>query len=102
MSYRNGQKWLNLPYVLQTREVLDAMRDDCSELEVSLLRVDGGASCNNLLMQIQADYLQVFLNHFLQLLLLKTPKHRSLDSWECLLVPQRHYLCTEVFIFPHI
>jgi glycerol kinase len=39
---------------LQTADVLDAMRAD-SGLELSELRVDGGASRNNLLMQIQAD-----------------------------------------------
>jgi glycerol kinase len=39
---------------LQNAEVLDAMRAD-SGLELSELRVDGGASRNNLLMQIQAD-----------------------------------------------
>lgn len=44
---------------MQTREVLDAMRDDYYKEEVELLKVDGGASCNNLLMQIQADFLQV-------------------------------------------
>ena len=43
----------------QTREVLDAMKDDYYKEQVSLLKVDGGASCNNLLMQIQADFLQV-------------------------------------------
>ena len=44
---------------VQTREVLDAMKDDYYKEQVSLLKVDGGASCNNLLMQIQADFLQV-------------------------------------------
>jgi glycerol kinase len=39
---------------LQTAEVLDAMRAD-SGLELKELRVDGAASRNNLLMQIQAD-----------------------------------------------
>jgi glycerol kinase len=39
---------------LQTAEVLDAMRRD-SGLELTELRVDGAASRNNLLMQIQAD-----------------------------------------------
>ncbi len=39
---------------LQTAEVLDAMRVD-SGLELKELRVDGAASRNNLLMQIQAD-----------------------------------------------
>jgi glycerol kinase len=39
---------------LQTADVLDAMRGD-SGLELQELRVDGGASRNNLLMQIQAD-----------------------------------------------
>jgi glycerol kinase len=39
---------------LQTAEVLDAMRAD-SATELTELRVDGAASTNNLLMQIQAD-----------------------------------------------
>ena len=39
---------------LQTADVLDAMRAD-SGIEIKELRVDGGASANNLLMQIQAD-----------------------------------------------
>lgn len=39
---------------LQTMDVLDAMRAD-SELPLKELRVDGAASTNNLLMQIQAD-----------------------------------------------
>jgi len=39
---------------LQTAEVLEAMRAD-SGLELTELRVDGAASRNNLLMQIQAD-----------------------------------------------
>jgi glycerol kinase len=39
---------------LQNAEVLDAMRAD-SGLELTELRVDGAASRNNLLMQIQAD-----------------------------------------------
>ena len=37
------------------------MKDDYYKEQVSLLKVDGGASCNNLLMQIQADFLQVDL-----------------------------------------
>jgi glycerol kinase len=39
---------------LQTADVLDAMRTDCG-LDLPELRVDGGASKNDLLMQIQAD-----------------------------------------------
>ena len=39
---------------LQSADVLDAMRRD-SGIELSELRVDGGASVNDLLMQIQAD-----------------------------------------------
>lgn len=38
----------------QTNDVLEAMRAD-SGIELSSLRVDGGASANNLLMQVQAD-----------------------------------------------
>lgn len=41
----------------QTREVLDAMKKDASNLDLKVLRVDGGASNNNLLMQMQADIL---------------------------------------------
>lgn len=42
----------------QTADVLDAMRQD-SHLSFSELRVDGGASRNNLLMQFQADILGI-------------------------------------------
>lgn len=47
----------------QSREVLDAMRRD-AELDehhggLAALRVDGGAAANDLLMQLQADILQV-------------------------------------------
>ncbi len=42
----------------QTKDVLDAMRKD-AELDLEVLRVDGGASANNLLMQFQADILGV-------------------------------------------
>ena len=38
-------------------EVIETMVDD-SGIEVNELRVDGGASVNNLLMQIQADAIQ--------------------------------------------
>ncbi|MDO4332970.1 MAG: glycerol kinase GlpK [Eubacteriales bacterium] len=40
----------------QTEEVIEAMRKD-AEIELSGLRVDGGASANNFLMQFQADIL---------------------------------------------
>jgi glycerol kinase len=42
----------------QSADVLDAMRQD-SNLQLSELRVDGGASRNDLLMQFQADILGV-------------------------------------------
>lgn len=42
----------------QTADVLDAMRQD-SKLDLSELRVDGGASRNDLLMQFQADVIGV-------------------------------------------
>ena len=42
----------------QSAELLEAMQAD-SELQLSELRVDGGASRNNLLMQMQADILGV-------------------------------------------
>jgi glycerol kinase len=40
----------------QTRDLLEAMRQD-SKLELAELKVDGGASVNNALMQFQADVL---------------------------------------------
>jgi glycerol kinase len=40
----------------QTKDVLDAMQKDCG-IELKKLRVDGGASANNFLMQFQADIL---------------------------------------------
>jgi len=43
---------------LQAMEVLEAMQSD-SGLRIAELRVDGGASANNLLMQMQADVLGV-------------------------------------------
>lgn len=43
----------------QAREVMDAMQKDADFSQVQLLKVDGGASNNNLLMQMQADALQV-------------------------------------------
>jgi glycerol kinase len=42
----------------QTREVLDAMREDAG-VQLSSLRVDGGAVRNDFLMQLQADILGV-------------------------------------------
>jgi glycerol kinase len=42
----------------QTKDVLEAMEQD-SGVPLSTLRVDGGASANNLLMQFQADILDV-------------------------------------------
>lgn len=42
----------------QTREVLEAMEGDAG-VHLSALRVDGGASRNNLLMQLQADILGI-------------------------------------------
>lgn len=40
----------------QSRDVLEAMQKD-SGIKLAELRVDGGAACNNLLMQFQADLL---------------------------------------------
>lgn len=40
----------------QTRDVLDAMKKD-SKIELETLKVDGGASANDLLMQFQSDIL---------------------------------------------
>ena len=42
----------------QTRDVLAAMQKD-SKVQLNTLRVDGGASANNLLMQFQSDILGV-------------------------------------------
>ena len=42
----------------QTRDVMDAMRAD-SGIELTTLKVDGGATVNNFLMQLQADVLGV-------------------------------------------
>lgn len=42
----------------QTRDVLDAMQQD-SGIELQSLKVDGGATANNLLMQFQSDLLGV-------------------------------------------
>ncbi len=42
---------------LQNADILLAMQKDLKK-KMKLLRVDGGASANNLLMQMQADYLQ--------------------------------------------
>ncbi len=42
----------------QVADVLDAMQQD-SEIAIEQLRVDGGASANDLLMQFQSDILQV-------------------------------------------
>ncbi len=43
---------------LQVADVLEVMKQD-SQVAINGLRVDGGASANNLLMQFQADILQV-------------------------------------------
>ena len=45
----------------QAREVMDAMQKDAHFSQIPVLKVDGGASNNNLLMQMQADALQVAL-----------------------------------------
>src|SRR5204862_6548482 len=42
----------------QTRDVIDAMKD-VARRDISRLRADGGATANALLMQLQADQLQV-------------------------------------------
>ena len=42
----------------QTKDVLDAMQKD-APMPLTSLKVDGGASANNLLMQFQADMLDV-------------------------------------------
>ena len=45
----------------QTHDVLTAMEND-SGIQLAALKVDGGASANNLLMQIQADIIQTPVN----------------------------------------
>ncbi|MBP7139969.1 MAG: glycerol kinase GlpK [Caldisericia bacterium] len=42
----------------QTKEVIDVMENETKE-KIKLLRVDGGASTNNLLLQKQADFLNI-------------------------------------------
>jgi len=42
----------------QTRDVIEAMKEDAS-MSLSSLKVDGGAVANNFLMQFQADILQI-------------------------------------------
>ncbi len=42
----------------QTKEVIDVMENETKE-KIKLLRVDGGASMNNLLLQKQADFLNI-------------------------------------------
>jgi len=42
----------------QTRDVVDTMKDDAN-IQIPLLRVDGGGSVDNLLMQFQADILGI-------------------------------------------
>ena len=46
----------------QTNDLLEAMTEDLGSRLVSL-KVDGGASANNFLMQFQADMLYQLLNH---------------------------------------
>lgn len=38
----------------QVRDILEAMHKDCG-IPLTKLQVDGGMTCNNLLMQLQAD-----------------------------------------------
>ena len=52
-------KCIDIWHVQQAREVIDAMQKDAHFSQIQLLKVDGGASNNNLLMQMQADALQV-------------------------------------------
>ena len=47
----------------QTKDVVEAMAEDGGLAALELLRVDGGASQNDLLMQLQADALQASLDH---------------------------------------
>lgn len=45
---------------MQTREVLEAMLADVGREAFEVLLVDGGASQNGLLMQLQADAIQAW------------------------------------------
>jgi glycerol kinase len=45
----------------QTKDVLNAMQED-SKIQLKALKVDGGASANNFLMQFQSDILDVSVN----------------------------------------
>ena len=58
MQMRTGRKCSSIAY--QTYDVLQAMQND-SDIEISELRVDGGASVNNKLMQFQSDLLQTMV-----------------------------------------
>ncbi|MCK7488409.1 MAG: FGGY-family carbohydrate kinase [Bacillus subtilis] len=45
----------------QTKDVLNAMQDE-SKIKLARLRVDGGASNNDFLMQFQSDILNVYID----------------------------------------
>ena len=47
----------------QSKDVLEAMKQD-SQIEISSLKVDGGAAANNFLLQFQSDLLQMPVQRF--------------------------------------
>lgn len=51
----------------QTREILDSMQKD-SGIALNKLQVDGGMTCNNTLMQLQADIAGVPVGKYYELL----------------------------------
>lgn len=59
-DYNTCDRALLESIAFQSRDVLDAMRKDAGDgFDLHVLRVDGGAAVNNLLLQVQADLLQV-------------------------------------------
>ena len=47
----------------QSKDVLEAMRQD-SQIEITSMKVDGGACANNFLLQFQSDLLQMPVQRF--------------------------------------
>lgn len=47
----------------QSKDVLEAMKQD-SQIEISSMKVDGGAAANNFLLQFQSDLLQMPVQRF--------------------------------------
>ena len=47
----------------QSKDVLEAMRQD-SQIDITSMKVDGGAAANNFLLQFQSDLLQMPVQRF--------------------------------------